>query len=240
MKPVVAIILFAILSSGCMSTSIKQEAFGKNKRYAIVSLTGSFHIDDAHQNRTFQQLIGTIVVSIYQARRNGDTMVMLDKTQEILDEEFSKAKSLNYVSSKEILDSQSYRYAQGVEPNLGYALAPNYIYFNEKNQDEIQRIILDNKLDGVIFVSIVYTKTRQWGGYSGTAMLTIRATDNHGNEVWKQKITAYSKDVLDTFKNIEDLEKFYPLLEDATQRAIYKGIQTLDDVILSGSYGTPM
>lgn len=246
MKKFFLIALVAIFSSGCVSTTIKSEAFGKQKRFAVISIIGSTDITDIKAQNGSGSLLGTIAaVASDDINMSENSDKIFKKTQIILDKELAKAKSFRYVPTGTILKSSAYKNAKGAEPKFGIftiGVAPGFKYFDESNMAEMKKIIKANRLDGVIIVSSNYhygSGGLNIGGLvtlgttRGFTRMSFNAIDKNMNQVWSQHIEIKSDESITNVSGVPRFSKLYPLLEQVAHTAVQKAVETVDTQVLA-------
>lgn len=244
MKKLLLLAIIATLGSGCATTTIKSEAFGKKTRYAVVSIVGATDITDVDGDKRSSSLVGMIsAVASSDINFSEDSGKMFNDTRKIIDEEFKKAKSFKYVNSKALLKSRAYKNAKGEEPKVAIfkiGLAPGYKYFNTDNMNEIKKIIKGNKLDGAIIINASYnygTGGVNVGGLvsvgktRGYTTLQISAIDKDLKTVWSQSIRKESAEGIGNFGGAPSFKKLYPLLKESTRSAVKEAVTTLDSTV---------
>lgn len=247
MKKIVLLALVALITTGCMSTNnIKPEAFGQKKRYAVVSIIGATDITDikSANGSGSGSLVGLVSAAASKDINFTESSdKMFAATQKILDQELSKAKSFQYVTSKTVLNSSAYKKAKGEEPKFGLftiGLAPGYKYFNDDNKPELQKIMDANHLDGVIIVNANFNYGTggvnvagliSVGKTRGITTLGIYAADRSLAQVWSQNIKIQSEESVGNVGGAPNFKKLYPLLEETTRSAIQQCVSTLDSTV---------
>lgn len=248
MKNLIVVTLILAFSTGCMGPQIKPEAFGKNKRYAVISIIGSTDITDANSGASGGYGSGSLLGAISAAASSDinfseDSSKMFNKTQKIIDKEFAKSKSFKYVPSRIILNSKSYKKAKGEEPKFGIftlGLAPEYKYFTEKSIGDIKNIIKANRLDGIIVINSAFSYSTgglnvgglvSVGRTKGQARFVISASDKDMKPVWTEQIVTTSDEGIANLGGAPSFKKLYPLLEQATESAIKDAMKNLDNTI---------
>ena len=115
-KILVSISAIALLMSGC--AMYKKESFGNDKKYAIVSISGS-----------------NAITGIYGSHSQVNK-AYLSNAQKIFDQEFLKATSFIYVPSKVVLNSKYYKSFPKKKASAGpinLNLAPGYNFISGFN-----------------------------------------------------------------------------------------------------------
>lgn len=246
MKRVILIGIIALMASGCMSTTIKPEAFGKHKRYAVISIIGPTEITDIKGHNGSGSLLGAISAAVsddINISENSDKI--FKKTQKILDQELAKAKGFRYVPTKTILKSKAYKRAKGSEPKFGIftiGVAPGFKYFGEESVADIKKIIKQNRLDGAIVVTASYHYGSgglnigglvSLGSTRGFTRMSIAAMDKKLNQVWSQHLEVKSKESISNVSGVPRFSKLYPLLEQVARQAAKEAVATLDGKVLA-------
>jgi hypothetical protein len=248
MKKIILLALVAFISTGCMSTSIKPEAFGKQKRYAVISIIGATDITDLNNGSSPGYSSGSLLGLVRAAASDDVNMSessdkMFVRTRKILDQEFSKARGFTYIPSKKILNSRSYKKAKGDEPKFGLfsiGLAPGYKYFKEESMGQVKNIMKDNKLDGAIIINAAYNYGTggvnigglvSVGSTRGYSTITISALDKNMNKVWSQNIKKESKESIGNVGGVPKFSELYPLLDESTRSAFQEAVASLDGAV---------
>jgi hypothetical protein len=188
----IAILAF-VFTSGFLISKMKVEpsAFGKSKRFAIVSIMS---IDKISANQGQAGLFGSIKAMSKKYSFSAESDPVLKKAVPIIYKKMARSGHFTLVSPNRVLKSNAYRSAKGVKPKsfLGATMitAPGYKYF--KSEKELAGLAKGLNVDAVVMVHAVYGVATAYvgpvGKNYGSVTLAISAVDRNGKVVWQHSV----------------------------------------------------
>lgn len=203
-------------------------AFGRDKSYAVVSVTADPQIRQTQGERS---LAGMFNAFKKDAGYTHDSSATLTKTVPVVLKELSRAQTFSLVPEKRVLSNEAYQQLEGDTPRVLWTtqnVAPGYKYFSgNKKLAELARAL---NVDGVMVLSLQYGFAPSGTTVNGVvsigsryAMTTIgvRAVDREGNTVWKTTAKGISQELEDQSAVAESINftKLEPHLVGTTRDA---------------------
>lgn len=245
-KPLLAAAL-ALGLGACViiPSSYKSEAFGKSKRFAVVSVAAApeVHVSHAGAGQTISGLVKAI--SKDSGYRNDAGKIFADTTPLIV-RELEKSRRFTLVPSQSVLQAKTYRSIEADDPAIPLSfgkkmlVAPGYKYFS--SEDKLARLARELNVDAVIVVSVNYMAGftgAQVGGvisggvHKGNVLVTVYAVDRNGGVVWKDGGDATSDNSIGGIGESVNFTRLHPLLIEATRNATRKLMEKMEDKVAS-------
>lgn len=235
---VISCIVVLFLLTGCFpQAKIRPEAFGGNKKFAIVSISGTKHFN-AGSKTTKEFFTG------YD--ESNDTQPILDKMRVDVWKALKNSKHFTLVDPKKVRGSRVYKEIEPDKPEFGFGIfkakltsAKDYKHFSDKQK--FAKLAKGLNVDGVIHVFVnLSTRDRMFYAVGvgakktyAHAIVTIAAYDRNGDIIWQDSIQEHSEDgvskvmILVDTKNI-NYKKMLPFAEQAAQAGISKLTENLN------------
>jgi hypothetical protein len=231
----VALIAF-VFTSGFLISKLKVEpsAFGKSKRFAIVSIM-SYNKISAQGPNGQAGLFGSIKAMSKKYSFTAKSDPVLKKAVPIIYKKMARSGHFTLVSPKRVLRSKAYRAAKGTKPKsfLGAKMitAPGYKYF--KSEKELTRLAKGLNVDAVVMVHAVYNVATAYigpvGKNYGSVTLGISAVDRNGKVIWQHSVQEKDKKGRKVFGiGSADFKALEPSFYAATERAFDKEFKKLN------------
>lgn len=228
----IAVIAF-VFNSGFLISKLKVEptAFGKGKRFAIVSIMSTNKIS-ANQGQA--GLFGSIKAMSKKYSFTANSDPVLKKAVPIIYKKMARSGHFTLVPPKSVLQSRAYRSAKGAKPKsfLGAKMitAPGYKYF--KSEKELTRLAKGLNVDAVVMVHAVYGVATAYvgpvGKNYGSVTLAISAVDRNGKVIWQHSVAEKDKKGRKIFGiGSADFKALEPGFYAATERAFDKEFKKL-------------
>jgi hypothetical protein len=232
----IAVVAF-VFNSGFLISKLKVEptAFGKGKRFAIVSIMSTNKIS-ANQGQS--GLFGGLKAMSKKYSFTTDTAPVLKKAVPMIYKNMAKSGHFTLVSPRKVLTSRAYKSARGAKPKsfLGAKMitAPGYKYF--KSEAELKKLAKALNVDAVVMVSAVYGVATAYvgpvGKNYGSVTLSISAVDRNGKLVWRHSVAEKDKKGRRIFGiGSADFKALEPSFYAATDRAFNKEFKKLGSKI---------
>lgn len=230
---VLALVAF-LFTTGFLISKLKVDpgAFGKNKRFAIVSITS---VNKITSNQGRAGIFGAVKAMSKKYSFSSDARPVVKKAVPILFREMAKSRHFRLVSSRSLLKSRAYKNAKGAKLKgfMGMKLitAPGYKYI--KSKSALKKLAKELNVDAVMLVNVSYGVATSWigpvGKNYGTATITISAVDKNGKQVWSHTVVEKNKKGRKVFGiGPSDFKALEPAFYEATRAAIKKHLKKLD------------
>lgn len=249
-KAVNSLILIFLISGmfGCSNTMIKQDAFGKSKTYALVTVIYNPDINYFGSGKGFSMGGQTTVSGLIKSagKNNGyskDATEIFTQTFPKIIKAFHSTKSFRLMAESKVLQNPAYKKAQGSEPTVlwtHFGFPAGYKYFD--NEDVLKKLANDLHVDGVITMFISYGYTFNGvsafglvsaGTEHGAVRISLAAINKDGEKVWQDLFLEESTESVGAVGESADFDKIYPLIKDAANRSIGGILETLDKITQS-------
>lgn len=215
---------------------VKPDAFGKEKRFAIVSVVT---MNKIRANSQTSGLIGMMKSATKKYAFSADAAPVIKKAMPTIYRELSKSKQFTLVSPRKVLASLPMKKVKGTKPKniMGakYIMPAGYKYI--KSKTELKNLANDLKVDGVITMSVNYGVAQSHIGVAGigvgknypTVLIAIAAMDRKGRLIWRHMEHADSKEMkFQLGVGPADFKKMEPYYMQLTRTVIRKHLKKLD------------
>lgn len=215
---------------------VKQNAFGPDKRFAVVSIVATNKItSDSKSGGMVGMFKG---LSKKQNFSEDSSSVFADSIAAIMGE-FENSKSFGLIPKSEVLANPTYQATPPDKPKkwFGVTMVPaeGYKYFKDKKK--IKKLAQDMGVDGIIVISVSYrvaftganiSGISGVGKQKGSAIVAVYGVDKNGDVVWKH--AAEGKGDYGTFSTggAANFTKLHASLVQASRDAAQKVIEKLD------------
>lgn len=215
---------------------VKPDAFGKEKRFAIVSVVTMNKIRASSQK---SGMIGLMKAATKKYAFSTDAAPVIKRAMPTIYKEMSKSKQFTLVSPRKVLASLPMKKVKGTKPKniLGnkYIMPAGYKYI--KSKSKLKKLANDLKVDGVITMSVNYSVAQAHVGVAGigvgknypTALIAIAVIDRKGRLIWRHMESAKSKKMKFSLgvgpADFKKMESYYVKL---TATVIQKHLKKLD------------
>ncbi len=231
--PVAVAIVAFIFASGFLVSKLKVDpaAFGKTKRFAIVSIISTNKIS-ANQGQS--GLIGGIKAMSKKYSFTADAAPVLKKAVPIVYKKMARSGHFTLVSPNKVLRSKAYKSAKGskLKGFMGVKpiAAPGYKYF--KSEKQLKKLAQNLNVDAVVMINLSYSVATAYvgpvGKNYGSAMVAISAVDKNGKRIWSHAVAEKDKKGRKIFGvGSADFKALEPGFYTATARAFDKEFKKL-------------
>ncbi|MEE8387050.1 MAG: hypothetical protein V3R65_00610 [Acidiferrobacterales bacterium] len=221
-------------TTGFLISKLKVDpnAFGKNKRFAIVSITS---LNKITSNQGQAGVFGAIKAISKKYSFSSDARPVVRKMVPILFQEMAKSRHFRLITSRSILNSRIYKNTKGAKLKgfMGTKMitAPGYKYI--KSKSGFKKLAKELNVDAVMLVHVNYGVATSWigpvGKNYGTATVTVLAVDQNGKSVWSHTVVEKNKKGRRVFGiGPADFKAIEPAFYEATRAAIRKHLKKLD------------
>lgn len=236
----IAVLAFTFASGFTISTlKVDKKAFGKKKRFAIVSISGGNKIRSDNQSGG---LIGGLKALSKKHSFSVDGMKILNGGGKIIESELRKSKHFTLVPSSRIIRSKAYKSLKGDKARkiFGAQIVPakGFKYF--KSKKTIKSLAKKLNVDGAIIIYSMYSVgfsgvtigsgliSTGIGKQYGMVTISIIAMDKNGKRIWKQTQQYKSKKGMGSTGGAADFKKMYPYFLQAAKNTTRKLLKKLD------------
>jgi hypothetical protein len=225
-------------TSGFLISKLKVEksAFGKTKRYAVVSVVGANKITTDSQSGG---LMGGLKGISKDKDFSAESTPVLEAAPAVIEKELAKSKSFTLVPASQVMRHSAFSKAEGDKARsfMGMKLvaAPGYQYF--KSEKKLAKLAANMGVDGVIVVNASYsvgftgvTVGGLVGGGKqyGMGTIAVGAVDRNGKTVWSQAKMGKGKGS-GSIGGAADFKKMQPQFLEATKLATAELVGALDE-----------
>lgn len=232
----VAVVAF-VFASGFLVSKLKVEpnAFGKNKRFAIVSIMS---VNKISANQGQAGLIGSIKAMSKKYNFTTETAPVLKKAVPIVYKRMARSGHFTLVSPRQVLQSRAYKSATGSKPKsfLGAKMitAPGYKYF--KSEKELANLAKSLNVDAVVVLNMSYGVATGYvgpvGKNYGSVTVAFAAVDRNGKRIWQHAVAERDKKGRKIFGiGSADFKALEPGFYAATEKAFDKEFKQLSKKI---------
>jgi hypothetical protein len=228
-----AVLAAAAVLTGCGSIGRihHPDAFNAKKTYAVVSVMASEKVgcSEAGGNMCNGGVFGLFNMA-------AKTDAYSTASGEILERTYPTAlralRAPNLKIAPDVKAHKAYRAAAEDEQPKGafsqpHAVAKGYKYLADDKK--LVQLARDLKVDGVITVTLSYNAARSGvtvggvgGGHKAQTMVTVRAIDKDGKNVWVDYAMGQSDESVSTGIGAVDFPKLRPLFVESTDKAVRK------------------
>jgi hypothetical protein len=232
-----ALVAFFFLTGFIISPlKVDSKAFGKNKTFAIVSIMATSKITT---NQDSGGLVGLFKGFSKKYSFKEDSSKVFSDSLPLMMKKFQSSKSFRLLPKNTVIQNPAYQAMSPDKPKKWFGVemvpADGYKYFKDKKK--IKELAKEMNVDGIIVVAVSYSVGFRGANISGisgvgqdkgTALVSVYAVDNEGNEVWKHATQGVGKEGVMSTGGSSDFEKLHSSLVDASQIAAQKLIENLD------------
>lgn len=236
------LLVLALVATGCATGSFKREAFGKGKRFAIVTVCASPDIGNMSSNSTGGgTLLGGIKALSKDSGYSNSSKDVFKETLPLILKQFGDSGKFKLIPHETVAKSKTYSQAQADEPKVFFTrleVADRYKYF--KDNGKLSKLAKGLNADGAVFISATYGYTFSGVGAAGliaagkhraNVMISVYAVDEKGEVVWADTVNEDSDDGIGTIGESVNFKKLNPLLVKTTEKAAKKLIANLKERI---------
>jgi hypothetical protein len=227
--------------SACNMRTVRRDAFGPKKTYAVVSIHAHHKIQPHGNTQGMGSLTGLVKSAKKDAGRTADVAEALEEGAGIVLRALRGSRHYQLLAEERVLRSAVYAKAAGDDPDgtfLKFKAAKGYKYFAPRSKQKLAQLARELKVDGVIVAQLNYgflfsgvsaAGLVAGGKHRGSLMLTVVAYDRDGAPVWTDVIQAKSEKTIGTAAaNVADFPKLRPLLTEATSSGSRDLVAQLD------------
>lgn len=224
----VVVLLSAFVTlAGCAGT-IKPEAFGRGKSYAIVSIAATPDIGNMGQRQN--SITGLVKAASSDSGYSCDAADIFRETLPIFQRGFTASKSFRLKPEGAVIKSGAYAGMTTDKPTVfmtTFKVAPGYKYFSDEKK--LAALAKSLNVDGVICITVNYGYVYNGvniaglvggGVHRGVVHLTVVAYDRNGSVVWNDHVAGTSVDSIGTASEVVNFKKLHPLLLNASDIAV--------------------
>jgi len=244
-------VLVAALALGACAiipSSYESQAFGKSKKFAVVSVAASpeIHSGSGTGSGIGYTLSGLIKAVSDESGYSNDADKVLAATAPVILKELGNNRHYTLVPTRTVLGHKAYRAAEAEDPGIPLSFgkkwlsAPGYKYL--KSEDRLGRLARELNVDAVVAVTVHYSAGftgAQVGGvvsggvHHGKVMLTVYAVDRNGRMIWKDGADARSDNSIGGIGESVNYTRLHPLLIEATRNATKKLMENVNSKVAS-------
>ena len=245
MRLLALVAAFALGACAIIPSSYETQAFGKSKKFAVVSVSATPEINSGSGTGSGIgfTLSGLIKAASDESGYNGDADKILAETAPLILEDLGNNRHYTLVPAKTVLNHKAYRAAEGEDTSitLGFGkkwlVAPGYKYI--KSEDKLAKLARDLNVDAVMVVTVNYS-----AGFTGAqAMGVIAGGVHHGKAMvnglcrqprrqgdLKDGGDASSDNSIGGVGESVNFTRLHPLLIEATRSATKKLMERTDSL----------
>ncbi len=243
-------ILAAMALNACViiPSSYETQAFGKSKKFAVVSVAASPEISSGSGTGwgMGHTVSGLIKAVSDESGYHSDAGKILADTAPLILKDLGNNRHYTLVPTRTVLGHKAYRTTEAEDTSipLGFGkkwlTAPGYKYL--KSEDRLGKLARELNVDAVMVVTVHYAAGftgGQVGGliaagtHSGKVMLTVYAVDRNGKVVWKDGGDASSDNSIGGVGESVNFTRLHPLLIEATRKATKTLMEKMDSKVAS-------
>jgi len=237
---VVLLVALAALT-GCAGT-IKPEAFGRGKSYAIVSIAATPEIGNVGGQQHNQHTItGLVKAASSDSGYTHDATEILRETIPLFQRGFTASKSFRLQPEGRVVKQKAYSAMAGDSAKAfmtTFKVAPGYKYFSDEKK--CAALAKSLNVDGVICVMVNYGYVYNGvniGGLVGGGVhkavvhLTVVAYDKNGRVVWNDHVAGKSDDSIGSASEAVNFKELHPLLLNASGNAVKELLKNLAEKV---------
>lgn len=201
--------------------SYDTEAFGKSKKFAVVTVAANPEI-------------GITVDGVARNPRpeldyRKDVTRILRETTPLILKELEQSPYYTLISPRTVLTNKAYRTATTDDPKSAMLAslmltAPGYKFFGTEGR--LAQLARDLNVDAVLVVSVDYASgyiaAGNGGVQRGRAVVSVNAVNQAGNVVWKDGGVGISENVVRSANESVNPDRLRPLLIEASRNAARK------------------
>ena len=248
MRLLALVAAFALGACAIIPSSYETQAFGKSKKFAVVSVSATPEINSGSGTGSGIgfTLSGLIKAASDESGYNGDADKILAETAPLILKDLGNNRHYTLVPAKTVLNHKAYRAAEGEDTSitLGFGkkwlVAPGYKYI--KSEDKLAKLARDLNVDAVMVVTVNYSAgftgaqamgVIAGGVHHGKAMVNVYAVNRDGKIIWKDGGDASSDNSIGGVGESVNFTRLHPLLIEATRSATKKLMEKTDSKLAS-------
>lgn len=218
--------------AGCAGT-IKPEAFGRSKSYAIVSIAASPEIGNMGERQN--TITGLLKAASSDSGYTCDADDILRDTLPIFQRGFTSSQSFRLKPNVTKTSSYSQMSADKAKMFMTtFKVAQGYKYFSDEKK--CASLAKSLNVDGVICIMVHYGYVFNGVNFAGligggvhkaVVHLTVVAYDKNGTVVWNDHVVGTSDDSIGTVSEAVNFKKLHPLLLNASGNAVKELLKNL-------------
>lgn len=228
---------FALSACVIIPSSYETQAFGKSKKFAVVSITAAPEINSGSGTGSGIgfTLSGLVKAASDESGYNSDAKkILADTTPQIL-KDLGGNRHYTLVPAKTVLGHKAYRAVESEDTSitLGFGkqwlVAPGYKYI--RSEDKLAKLARDLNVDAVVVITVSYSAgftgaqamgVIAGGVHHGKAMVDVYAVDRNAKVIWKDGGDASSDNSIGGIGESVNFTRLHPLLVEATRNATKK------------------
>lgn len=239
---------FALNACVIIPSSYESQAFGKTKKFAVVSVSATPEINSGSGTGSGIgfTLSGLVKAASDESGYNSDANKILADTAPLILKDLGNNRHYTLVPAKTVLNHKAYRAAEGEDTSmtLGFGkkwlVAPGYKYI--KSEDKLAKLARDLNVDAVVVVTVSYSAgftgaqamgVIAGGVHHGKAMVNVYAVNRDGKIIWKDGGDASSDNSIGGVGESVNFTRLHPLLIEATRSATKKLMEKTDSKLAS-------
>lgn len=212
--------------------SYEAEAFGKSKKFAVVTVAASPEIGVT--------VNGIAKTAPPDSDYRKDTSRILRETTPLILKELERSPYYTLVSPRTVLANKAYRTTASDDPTSAMLsslllTAPGYKFFG--SEDRLAQLARDLKVDAVMVVSVDYasgfTAAGSGGVQRGRAVVSVNAVNQAGIVIWKDGGAGVSDNFIRSTNEAVNHDKLRPLLIEASRNAARKLLDKVESKFAS-------
>lgn len=227
-------------------SSYETQAFGKAKKFAVVSVAATPEISSGSGTGSGIgfTVSGLIKAASDESGYHNDADKILAETAPLILKELGNNRHYTLVPAKTVLGHKAYRAAEAEDTSmtLGFGkkwlVAPGYKYF--KSEDRLAKLARELNVDAVVVVNVNYSAgftgaqamgVIAGGVHHGKAMVMVYAVDRNGRVIWKDGGNASSDNSIGGVGESVNFTRLHPLLIEATRNATKKLMENVNSKV---------
>jgi hypothetical protein len=235
---IVALLVVLAALAGCAGT-IKPEAFGRGKSYAIVSIAATPEIGNMGERQ--QTITGLVKAASSESGYTQDATAILRETVPLFQRGFTASKSFRLQPEAKVVKQKAYSAMTADSAKAfmtTFKVAPGYKYFSDEKK--CAALAKSLNVDGVICMMVNYGYVYNGvniGGLVGGGVhkavvhLTVVAYDKNGRVVWNDHVVGKSDDSIGTASEAVNFKELHPLLLNASGNAVKELLKNLAEKV---------
>lgn len=248
MRLLALVAAFALSACVIIPSSYETQAFGKSKKFAVVSISATPEINSGSGTGSGIgfTLSGLVKAASDESGYNSDANKILTETAPLILKDLGGNRHYTLVPAKTVLSHKAYRAAEGEDTSitLGFGkkwlVAPGYKYI--RSEDKLAKLARDLNVDAVVVVTVNYSAgftgaqamgVIAGGVHHGKAMVMVYAVNRDGKIIWKDGGDASSDNSIGGIGESVNFTRLHPLLIEATRNATKKLMERTDSKLAS-------
>lgn len=235
---IMALLVALAVLAGCAGT-IKPEAFGGGKSYAIVSIAASPEIRNMGERQ--QTITGLVKAASSDSGYTRDAAEIFRETIPLFQRGFTASKSFRLQPEGKVVKQKAYTVMTADSAKVfmtTFKVAQGYKYFSDEKK--CAALAKSLNVDGVICMMVNYGYVYNGvniGGLVGGGVhkavvhLTVVAYDKNGIVVWNDHVVGKSDDSIGSASETVNFKELHPLLLNATGNAVKELLKNLAEKV---------